>query len=998
MNSLGNLVLLAQEQAAKAAAEAPAATAAFDWKLAALLVAAVVIPTILATLIGRWLRVKEYTGRIGVTLFILALSIVPFAVQLVATDPEAQTMTVGQKLSRAVTWGIDLAGGTNMVFEVDEQAAAAAGKDVTSDVMSQMEGAVRLRINPSGVEEVTVRKVGQNRIEVIVPGADTEKAQQIKERIVNLGDLEFALVANNQEFSSIIELANLPENKDKTELYKDGKLVAKWRRSAKEKKTGDWAVSAGGTYEEGVQRDRKVGDQTIRELLVINEPDPNQRITGQLLNRASAGMDESGPIVHFKFNPRGGYLFSQLTSKHLPREGTNFKTRLAILLNDELYSAPTINSTISDSGQISGNFTREEVDALVSVLNAGALTVPLKKQPVNEYTVSPLLGIDIQQKGLNAIVISVIGVLIVTALYYRAAGVIADICLILNLIILLGAMAVIDATFTLPGLAGIALTLGMAIDANVLIYERMREELAKGASFRMCIKNGFDKALPTILDSNLTTMITAVVLYYIGTDQVKGFAVTLFIGLAISMFCAIYVGRLIFDICEKKRWLTELKMMNLITAQNVDFVGKRAMFIGASMVALLIGLLVIGFRGRDNMDIDFRGGSMVTFQFAENKQPGVEEVLGAIQPKFEDAVSLERLTVPAAKGQPEKVLFRLRTLVDNPIKTRDSLRDAFATGDHKLILQGLSVGEVKAIPPLKEGENQTPDTRFAGGHEVDVTVTQPISASTLRGEVEALFLALNADRYAQAREDLAVINPTGSDTQAVDKLVIRTVPSVPADDLTKVAGELVTRLDKQPVFEELNTFAAQVATDTQVSALLAIFFSLLATTIYLWIRFNGVTFGLAASIACFHDVLITLGVMAICSYLGQTTFGQSLGLQDFKVNLTIVAAVLTVIGYSLNDTIVVFDRIREVRGKNPLVTYEMVNRALNETLPRTLLTSSTTLVVLFVLYFIGGESVRGFSFCLILGILIGTYSSIYVASPVLVWIMNREQKRRPLMS
>lgn len=993
MNSLGNLVLLAQDQAmtaGAAATEAAPAAGGYNWKLIALLVGTFILPVLLAQLIARGLRLKEYAGRIGVVLFVLFLSLVPFLSQFAN----------GQSVYDAVTWGIDLAGGTNMVFEVDEAAARATGKQVTADVMTQMEGAVRTRINPSGVEEVTVRKVGQNRIEIIVPGADTEKAQQIKERIVNLGELEFDLVANNLEFDSIIKMAQEPANKDKTELYENGELVAKWRRSAKSKKTGEWMVNAGGdAYEDGVVRERDVNGQKVREILVINEPDPKRRITGELLSQASSGVGESGPTVHFRFNQRGGYLFSQLTSAHLPREGTNFKTRLAILLNDELYSAPTIDNVISDSGEIRGNFTQEEVDELVSVLNAGALQVPLKKQPVNEYTVSPLLGVDIQQKGLRAIGLSVIGVLLVTAAYYLWPGVIADISLILNLIILLGAMAVIDATFTLPGLAGIALTLGMAIDANVLIYERMREEQAKGASFRMSIKNGFDKALPTILDSNLTTMITAVVLYYIGTDQVKGFAVTLFIGLAISMFCAVYVGRLIFDIAEKKKWLTELKMMNLVTSRNVDFVGKRFFFIGLSVAVMVVGLLVIAFRGRENMDIDFRGGSMVTFQFDEAQQPSVDSVLAAVQPKFEDPVSLEKLTIPAKSPTDKpRELFRLRTLVDDPIKTRDALREAFATGDDKLILQSFSAGEIKSIPPLKEGEPESDATRFAGGREVEFTLSHPLSASTLGGETDAVFLAINSNRYGEADDSFLVVNPAGSDTTAVNKLVLRTVPDVPEEDLKKASAALVERLDKQPVFEELNTFAAQVATDTQVSALLAIFFSLLATTIYLWIRFNGVTFGLAASIACFHDVLITLGIMAAVSYLGLTSFGQSLGLLDFKVNLTIVAAVLTVIGYSLNDTIVVFDRIREVRGKSPTVTYEMVNRSLNETLPRTLLTSSTTLVVLIILYLIGGESVRGFSLCLILGIVVGTYSSIYVASPVLVWIMSRNSGKKPLMS
>jgi SecD/SecF fusion protein len=990
MNFLGNLVLLAQDQAIKVAA--PAAATSYDWKLMALLIGAFVLPVIFGTVIARTLRVKEYTGRITVTLFILAMSLVPFLSELAH----------GRPMSEAVTWGIDLAGGTNMVFAVDEAAANATGKKITPEVMSKIEESVRKRINPSGVEEVTVRKVGQNRIEIIIPGADPEKAQQIKERITNLGELEFALLANDVENRDLLDLARKPENANKTELYNDkGDLVAKWRRSA-QGKDGSWKVALASIedpradFRDGVMRERDIDGKPVREILVVNETDPTKVINGRdHLQSAAPALSTSGPSVSFRFNTVGGTRFGRLTAAHLPNESTNFFSHLAILLNDEVHSAPRINSVISENGEITGNFTQAETEELASVLNAGALDAPLIKQPINEYTVSPLLGIDIQQKGLRAIVIAVIGVIAVTAIYYMAAGVIADICLILNLIILLGAMAVIDATFTLPGLAGIALTLGMAIDANVLIYERMREELAKGASFRMCIKNGFDKALPTILDSNLTTMITAVVLYYIGTDQVKGFAVTLFIGLAISMFCAVYVGRLIFDICEKKKWITQLKMMNLITAKNVDFVGKRGMFIGASMILLVAGLLVIGYRGRENMDIDFRGGSMVTFQFAEGQKPKVEEVIGTIQPKFEDTISLEQLTLPGKDNQ-DQVLYRLRTIVDNPVETRDRLRDAFSQGKYHLILQSFATGEVKPIPAPKEATDK-PDP-FAGGHEFEVTMGQPLSATSMTGEFESAMQASNPEKYGQPRDLFDVVNPGGGDTDAVEKLVIRTRPSVPVEDVTKASQALVTRLDKQPVFDEVNTFAGQVAADTQVSALLAIFFSLVATTFYLWFRFNGVTFGLAAAVACFHDVLITLGIMAAASYLGATTFGQSLGLQDFKANLTIIAAVLTVIGYSLNDTIVVFDRIREVRGKNPLVTYEMVNRSLNETLPRTLLTSSTTLVVLFVLYFIGGESVRGFSFCLILGILIGTYSSIYVASPVLVWIMNREQKKRPILS
>jgi len=994
LSSIPALLLAFQETVEKAAEAAPTVTQTViksvestapaveeglaGWMVFLIVIAMLVLPFVIGQGIANALRLKDLSTKIGIVLFALTLGMAPFVASKLA----------GRPISDALNWGIDLAGGTNMVFQVDQQGAQDLEKTIDANTMQKMVGAIRRRVNPSGTEEVTVRQVGRDRIEVIIPGADPEKVERIKRQITKLGSLEFGLLANQYEHGALIQEAlALPENVD--ELRRGTTLRAKWRAPGTDPKTQEVKAVSG---EYGVAtRTVKRGGKDLQQFLVVVEEDPKRRITGQLLKRAYEEMGQSGaPVVGFEFNTHGGFLFQRLTAAHMPKEGSGYKTRLAILLNDEIHSAPSINDMIGARGIIEGDFDAAELNELINVLNAGALDVPLYENPISEFTVSPLLGLDVQTRGINAILWATLAVFIVTAGYYLIAGLVADICLALNIILLMGSMALIDATFTLPGLAGVALAIGMAVDANVLIFERMREEQQKGSSLRMSIHNGFSKALSAIVDSNVTTMITAVVLYVLGSEQVKGFAVTLFIGLVWNMFCAVYVARLIFDIAERKRWIKQIKMFSLINPQNIDFVGKTKLALGGSLLLMAIGLVALGYRGRDNLDIDFRGGAMVTFKF-EGQPPTADEVRSALEQQFQSSISIERLAMAQPGGQSD-VLFRMRTVDSNADDVSKKVTQAFAETPFQLVQQKVEFGELQAIASTGDA---TATAELAGGQQVDVKLAQPILAATLALQMEDALQNLKPEGATASpypdTTDLVIVTPkTSQPTDKDTQFVVQMRPAVAASHVVQVLETVKQQMQSEPAFEEKTTFDAAVAGDTQRSALFAIILSNVAIIFYLWFRFHRAEFGIAAVVAVMHDVLIVLGLLAIGALLSRTPIGPILGLTDFKIDLSIVAAFLTIIGYSLNDTIVVFDRIREVRGKNPAITEQMVNLSLNQTLSRTLLTSSTTLIVLTILYVMGGEGVHGFSYCMLLGIIVGTFSSIYIASPALIWLSNRE--------
>lgn len=1022
MDGFGHCLLLLQ-------AEAEAPQAANGWLILAVLAAVFIAPFLLGQLIGRALRLNDLSGKISVVLMSIFMALAPFVYQEIAgrideakvlaerakrgkseaTDATPEAPYVRRTWRDAVHWGIDLAGGTNLVYEINLAEAKAAGKTVDKATVDKMVEAIKKRINPSGAEEVNVRRVGTDRIEVIIPGADKDLVEQKKALIVRLGSLEFGIVATERNEQALIEQARKlpPEvNELRRKVGDTEVIVAAWHDVVdpkdKDEKDNDREENDSGNIRRVTRRDEKKGtDIKVKQMLIKHDP-PNRAVTGAYLTNAKPTRDNDGAdAVAFSFNARGAALFHKLTSENLPDKSDGFKRQLAILLDGKVHSAPVINDVISSNGQISGRFTRAEIDSLVGVLNAGALAVPLKPEPVSEFTISPLLGIDVQQKGITAIVVSAVAVFVFMLVYYLVAGVIADLSLALNLLLVVGAMAFISATFTLPGLAGLVLTIGMAVDSNVLIYERMREELARGMSLRMAIQNGFDKAFAAIIDSNVTTLITAVILYLIGTDLIKGFAVSLFIGLMVSLFSCLYFGHLCFHIVERKRWVTSLKMMQFMGETKVDFLAKRMTAYIFSATVIGVGLIALFVRGAANMDIDFSGGRMVTFEFIEPQ--ATEDVRSRLEKEFADGISLERLTLTtdeasAARGR----RFRVRTTEQDQTVVGDNINKAF--DDSKFALQRVTLDEFKVgdITDKLTGDQ----ARFVGGRQASLKFTGSMSAATvvdyLAKQLSELKASATQPKYDGVQLLLAARGTKASGEKVIGKaspkfteFTVFVAKEVDGKDLDGALHQIQSTLAKQPLFEEVNAFDTSVANETKFSALLAIVASLIMIIIYIWFRFEKVYFGFAAVAALAHDVLVTLGCIALGAYLSKTPIGGILFLEDFKINMGQIACLLTIVGYSLNDTIVIFDRIREIKGKSPKITYDMINLSVNQTLSRTILTALTVFIVVMVLYVLGGEGIHGFAFSMIIGVVTGAYSTIYIANPVLFWLVEREGRLHP---
>ncbi len=415
-----------------------------------------------------------------------------------------------------------------------------------------------------------------------------------------------------------------------------------------------------------------------------------------------------------------------------------------------------------------------------------------------------------------------------------------------------------------------------------------------------------------------------------------------------------------------------------------------------SIVLILVGLAVVFMRGEKNFDIDFTGGTMVTFEF-EDKQE-IDEVRGLLQKVFGSSLTLEQLQLSNDPGS-EGRYFRLRTTLNNADaseeggeKATDSIREkldlAFKDSAHKLRKVTMDFGEIKKL----EGSETTP-----AGAEVELTFSGDLKTSTvdtyLKEAIADIKTADDSYKYERIPElkltGISADNADTSQSNRFKKMTAQTGPDLEIADLKTALVDMQAFMETSAILDEVNSFDSSVASEMQESAIMAMLISLIAIVAYIWFRFQRITFGLAAVVALIHDVLVVLGLVALGAYMSNSGLGLVLGLNDFKINLPMIAAFLTIVGYSLNDTIVVFDRIREVRGKNPALTTTMVNTSLNQTMSRTLLTSITTLIVVLILYAIGGEGIHGFAYCLVLGVIVGTYSSIFIASPVLVWLMNR---------
>jgi SecD/SecF fusion protein len=741
-----------------------------------------------------------------------------------AAKQEDPTRYILNRLQRdaagKVRLGLDLQGGTSFLVMMDTNAVL--DTNITDSVtanykrdraLSQAVEVLRRRVDRFGVAEPIIQPSGADRILIQLPGLSEEDRNRAMTNIQKAAFLEFRLVHPNN-----------------AELINSGMIEP--------------------GYEILKERNRQPGAAEVVTPYLVKKR-PERGFTGKYLSRAMADRDPmtGQPVIRFELNSAGAKLFGDITEANVGRQ-------LAIVLDGVLYSAPTIRGAImGGSGEISGSFTPEQAQELAAVLE-NPLEAPLKI--IESREVDPSLGKDSITSGLRAAIIGTVAVAVFMLIYYLLAGVIANVALMLNIVVLLGVMCYVKTTLTLPGIAGIVLTIGMAVDANVLIYERIREELAAGKSLRGAISAGYGKAFSTIFDSNLTTLIASVILIFMGTGPVKGFGVALTIGVSVSMFTALIVTRLIFEFLLERGWIKGLPMLHLIRGAKIDFMKfARPAFI-ASWILIITG---IGFG---------------IYRQASGSHP----IFG---PDF-------------VGGDQQNYTFAQRVDVD---KLRSTI-GGLGIGDATITYQRDIVNKT---------ENLSITTKFDTAGKVDAALKQAFP--------EAKFKQVGLDRIGA------------------------------------IVGKEITR-----------------------TAILAALMALFGILIYVAFRYEF-TFAIGAVLAIIHDILMTMGIFF---------------LSGRELSAPIVAAVLTIIGFSINDTIVIFDRIREdlklgIRGSFT----EIMNKALNQTLSRTIITSGTVFLSTLSLYLFGGGVVNDFAFTFLVGIITGTYSSIYIASALVLWL-NKGQR------
>ena len=684
--------------------------------------------------------------------------------------------------------GLDLQGGMHLVLRVD---TAKLPEKAREDATVRAVEIIRNRIDQFGVSEPSIQREGVDRIVVQLPGIqDRERALAL---IGKTAQLEFKLVSND-------------EQKIKDALA--GNVPAGFHLFASEGESG----------------------QLLLEDAVL--------LSGKTIVDAGVSFESqfNEPVVTLEFNAEGAKLFSDVTGAHTSR-------RLAIVLDDKIQSAPVINERIpSGKAQITGRFTLADANDLSIALRAGALPAPIIVE--EERNVGPSLGKDSIEQGIRSTLIGFIAVVIFMAVYYMTGGFVANFALMLNILIILAALARFHATLTLPGIAGAVLTIGMAVDTNVLIFERIREELALKKPMVASLTAGYHKAFATILDSNLTTLITAWILYAIGSGPIRGFALTLSIGLIASMFTGVFVTRAVFDFMTMKGGLKGMPMLHFLQkTPKIDFLRWRRICYALSTLIIVVGLYAGWKRGDSLWGVEFMGGTMQEYRF-------------------------------------EKEL---------PI---DKLREELT----------------------KIGYGTATLQRVGETHQIIIRSPQ--------GSEKAIQEKLKAD-----------------------------FPDNPYEVL------------------RLESVGPVVGNEMKSKALLATLLSLLAIWLYVVVRFDF-RFAFGAILSLFHDALITVALVALSG-------------REFSVG--VLAAVLTVLGYSINDTIVIFDRIRERRRLGLKDTFEQsINTSINQTMSRTILTTLTVFLVILALYFFGGEVINDFAFTMLVGVITGTYSTVYIAAPVLV--------------
>ncbi len=775
-----------------------------------------------------------------------------------------------------------------------------------------------------------------------------------------------------------------------------------------------------------------------RDPEVIPEPGREpvvKKITGDQLTAYPEHDERLNWVVGFQFDTAGGNLFYDVTSKNVPTgpEGGKFYRHLAIILDNQIISAPTINSAISNRGIIQGNYTQDDVTKFVNLLQSGALPAALKPNPVSENTMGATLGADTIKWGTLSVGVAFLAILVFMVVYYRFAGMVACVALFANLLLTIAFMVLVSATFTLPGLAGLVLMLGMAVDANVLIYERLREERDRGASLALAIRNGYDRAFPTIIDTHLSSIFTAIVLYAVGNDQLKGFGISLAVGLFISLFTSLYMTRLMFDLWLARGWLKKLSMFRLLSRTNIDFMAIRYYWFAATILLTIFGISVFIWRLPADLNIDFNGGTLYGGQLSSPKS--IEDLRNLLGEKNQQqrlkVADVKELNIAGEQGlayaityegdptprtihfpnQPEgatpearqeavkrraqelpdwsvEMIFRGNVITSGNetdyfnVRTTEKAQELVQASIVRLLGDALKKTDFTILneKDLKE-DSKVAELQFHHPNSAEVAYASPGLVETLlRRECQKRNLPYD---FTVATAGTQNPDPTAAG-QYSGLLVTWKGDTPPEGGIRSVLQAVQREFGDRPIPDRLENFDTQLAQDTQRQAMYAILASWAAILLYLWFRFGSWTFGLATVLCLIHDLFFTLGIIAFSHYIHTWWPNNWLLIEDFKIDLPAVAALLTLVGYSVNDTIVVFDRIREVRGKNPELTPQMINDSVNQTLSRTLLTAFSVFLVVIVLYIFGGEGIHLFSFVMVVGVVVGTYSSIYIASPLLL--------------
>ena len=822
--------------------------------------------------------------------------------QLSGMDPS----DLSKLKSKALNLGLDLQGGIHLVMQVDT--SKMEDGDAKKDAVDKAMTVIANRVDQFGLAEPVVQRQGDNRIIIELPGMrDVERAKNL---IGQTAQLEFKLLKNDEEIKFVIDKMDmyLSGTADSTAVA-DSSGVADTTATAlfeednkldtsKRKFYGDMFkfYETGGSPRTNIVVEKEdiprvtayLKDPEIQRILAnrrvmllwgpenkredeardIYLVDAKSEMTGEFISDArvamGSGMDAGKPEVQMDTSREGQGEWARIT-------GANVGNRIAIVLDNTVYSAGVIREKIyGGNTRISGGFTNEKAKDLAIVLRAGAL--PASVDILEDRTVGPSLGADSIRKSKAALLIGLILVVLFMIAYYFGAGLIAVVALFMNMLFILAYLAYFRATLTLPGMAGIILTIGMAVDANVLIFERIREELRLGNTTRVAVNNGYDKARWTILDSNITTFLTAIILYNFGTGPIKGFALTLMVGIVASVFTALFVTRVMFNILTHRITLskTTLGVLSPFTDTKFKFVDFRRKAFILSGAVILAGLISLAIHAGPKYSIDFLGGSLFELHF--DKPVTVAEI-------------------------------------------RDSLREVDVEGTD------LSTSEIK----------------FIGTENKDVLI-RIVQVGDMRETSEKV------------------------------KDALRTTFS---DRLPENQDEWLLREEQ---------VGPSIGTELKGKALWAIIFSLIVLVVYITVRFEF-KFSVGAILALVHDVLITVGLFSLLNK---------------EISLSIIAALLTIVGYSLNDTIVVFDRIREKLRKGIKGSYiDVLNTSVNETLSRTVITSLTTLLTVLSLYLFGGSVIHDFSFAMLIGVIVGTYSSIFVATPLLVeWYLSIEKKKK----